>query len=116
VNLSHHEAAMEQSLEAATRKQDEAELCVVRRKQKPAPVKAAPNPFAFLGRLTISGVFGDKNASMVMLNGEGSVFVARGGKLYDANEEEVPGVRSQIRDNSLALIANGRLYSIELPK
>jgi len=116
VDLSHHEAANEQSLESATRKQEDAELRFKRMKSRPAPVKAAPNPFAFLGRLTVSGVFGDKNNSMVMLNGEGSVFVARGGKLYDADEEEVPGVRSQIRDNSLALTANGRLYSIELPK
>lgn len=116
VNLSHHEAAMEQSLESATRKQGDAELRVKRAKKKPAAVKAAPNPFAFLGRLTVSGVFGDRNNSMVMLNGDGSVFVARGGKLYDGNEEEVPGVRSEIRDNSLALTANGRRYSIELPK
>jgi len=116
VNLSHHEAAMEQDLEAATRKLGEAELRVKKLRKKPAPAKAAPNPFAFLGRLTISGVFGDKNNSMVMLDGDGSVFVARGGKLYDSNEEEVPGVRSEIRDNSLALTANGRLYSIELPK
>lgn len=117
VNLSHHETAMEQSLEAATRKQDETELRLKSAKRKKTvAVKAAPNPFAFLGRLTISGVFGDRNNSMVMLNGDGSVFVARGGKLYDVNEEEVPGVRSQIRDNSLALTANGKLYSIELPK
>jgi len=37
-------------------------------------------------------------------------------KLYDGDEEEVAGVRSEIRDNSLALTANGRLYLIDLPK
>lgn len=116
VSLSHRAAADEQLLEASTRKQDEAELRFKRTRRKAPVAKAAPNPFAFLGRLTVSGVFGDRNNSMVMLGGDGAVFVARGGKLYDANEEEVPGVRSEIRDNSLALTANGRLYSIELPK
>jgi type IV pilus assembly protein PilM len=117
VNLTHHETAMEQSLEAANRKRDEVKLRFEKKKVlKSAAVKPPPNPFAFLARLTVNGVFGDKSNAMVMLNGDGAVFTVRGGKLFDANEEEVRGVRAEIRDNSLALTANGRLYSIELPK
>jgi type IV pilus assembly protein PilM len=117
VKISDHETAMEQSLEEANRQEAEAKAQFEKKiRKKAAAVKPPPNPFAFLSRLTVSGVFGDKRNSMVMLNGDGSVFVARGGRLYDSNEEEVPGVRSEIRDNSLALTANGRLYSIELPK
>ena len=115
VDVARHDTSMEQMLETAARREAELEKRY-EKKAKAAPVKRVVDPFAFLSRLTVSGVFGDRVNSMVMLNGEGSVFVARGGKLFDANEEEVPGVRSEIRDNSLVLTANGRLYKIELPK
>ncbi|MCM2303848.1 MAG: pilus assembly protein PilM [Elusimicrobia bacterium] len=116
VNTVNQETAMEQSLEAATRKQAEAELRFEAKKKPAAPVKRVENPFAYLARLTISGVFGDARNTHVMLNGDGTVFVARGGRLYNGDEEEVAGVRSEIRDNSLALTANGRVYLIDLPK
>lgn len=116
VNVSQHETAMEQGLEAAAKKEREAELKFAKKKQKPAAVKRVDNPYAFLARLTINGVFGDGRTSLVMLNGDGGVFVARGGRLYDGNEEAVRGVTTQIRNNALALDAGGRTYTIELPK
>jgi type IV pilus assembly protein PilM len=116
VKVSDGDTAMERRLEDAARREAEVRLRFAKKeKPKPAP-KREVNPFAFLSRLTISGVFGDGRSSMVMLNGDGTVFTARNGRLYDGDEEEVRGVRSEIRDNSLALTANGRLYSIELPK
>lgn len=117
VKVTDRDHAIEQRLEDAARREAEVRLRFAKKKElaKPAP-KREVNPFAFLSRLTISGVFGDKRNSLVMLNGDGTVFVARNGRLYDGDEEEVRGVRSEIRDNSLALTANGRLYSIELPK
>ncbi len=115
VKVSQKEAAMEHSLESAARTEKALELKFTRKKQ-PVVVKREADPFAFLAHLTISGVFGDSRNSLVMLNGNGSVYVARGGKLFDANEEEVQGVRTEIRDNSLALAAGGRRYSIEIPK
>lgn len=116
VKVADGDTAMEQALESAARREAELELRFAKKKEKPAAPKREINPFAFLSRLTVSGVFGDKQNSLVMLNGDGTVYVARNGRLYDGNEEEVRGVRAEIRDNSLALTANGRLYPIELPK
>lgn len=116
VKVADGDTEMEQRLEAAARAEAELELRFAKKREKPAAPKREVNPFVFLSRLTVSGVFGDGRNSLVMLNGDGTVYVARNGRLYDGNEEEVRGVRSEIRDNSLALTANGRLYSIELPK
>lgn len=116
VKVINGDHAMEERLEAAARREAELEAKFAAKKAPAAPVKREVNPFAFLSRLTVSGVFSDRGSSHVMLNGDGAVFVARDGKLFDGNEEVVGGVRSEIRDNALALTANGRLYRIELPK
>jgi len=115
VRVSHREAALEKSLETAARLEREMKLKHAKTKAAPV-VKRVENPFAYLANLSSSGVFSDKGNTVVMLQGQGRSYVARGGKLFDANEEIVSGVRSEIRDNSLALIANGRHYLIELPK
>ena len=52
----------------------------------------------------------------VMLNGGGAVYVARGGKLYDGNEESVAGVTSEVKDNEVILTAGGGRYRIVMPK
>ena len=59
---------------------------------------------------------GGSSELLVMLSGDGSVFVARGGRLYDANDEEVRGVESEVRGAALILSAGSRRYAIELPK
>lgn len=114
VRVAHKESAMEQGLAEAAKK--EFALHGKFAKKKDVAVKPAADPFAYLARLSISGVFGDSRNSLVMLSGGGSGYVARGGKLFDANEEEVRGVSSEIRDNALALTAGGRRYSIPIPK
>lgn len=116
VRVSHKEAAEEHGLAEAAKKTQNLQGMFKKKKKQAVVAKREENPFAFLARLTISGVFGDSRNALVMLNGNGSVYVARGGKLYDANEEEVRGVTSAIRDASLALTAGGRLYLIDLPK
>ena len=115
VRMSHKEIAAEQRLEAATKAEQKLRRKFAKKKTE-VVVKRAPEPFAYLGRLLVSGVFGEKGSFSVMLNGDGKVYSARGGKLFDGNEEEVRGVACEIRDNSLALTAGGRRYSIELPK
>ncbi len=115
VRVSHREAATEAGLEAAAKAEKDAERKFTKKKAV-VIVRRVENPYAFLAKLTTSGVFGDNRNAMVMLNGDGRVFVARAGKLFDADESEVPGVTSEIRDNSLALTAGGRRYSIDLPK
>lgn len=114
VRVSRREAATEQRLEATAKKERALQGKFL--KKKAAAIKVPVDPFAFLARLTVSGVFGDSQNSLVMLNGGGASFVARGGKLFQENEKEVPGVTSEIRDNSLSLSAGGRRYSIALPK
>lgn len=109
------DAAAERGLAEAARRDAELRRRFMKPKAPP-PARRAADPFSFLARLAISGVFGDGRGSMAMLDGEGGPFTARGGKLYDANEEEVRGVRAELRADSLALTAGGRLYSIELPK
>lgn len=116
VQVATHEAEMEHALESAAQKERELELAFAKKKKPAAAVKRVENPYAFLAHLTITGVFGAGSASLVMLNGDGTVFVARGGRLYDANEEIVRGVASEIRNNALALDAGGRSYTIEIPK
>lgn len=116
VNVSHREQEMELELEVAAAKEKAAQLQFTKKKPPVAQAKRVADPYAFLGRLEISGVFGNGGSSLVMLNGDGGVFTARGGRLYDSNEEIVRGVSSEIRNNSLALDAGGRRYSIEIPK
>lgn len=115
VNVTKHEAAVEKELEAAAAKERAAEHRFTKKKAV-IVVKRVENPYAYLSGLSISGVFGDGRSSLVMLNGGAGVFVARGGRLYDANEEIVRGVTSEIRNNALALDAGGRTYTIQLPK
>lgn len=115
VKVSRREQAMEAALEQAARREAELKL-KLEKKKAPVVVKREVDPYAHLARLTISGVFGGQGGAMVMLNGSGGPFVARGGRLYDSNEEVVRGVASQIRDNALALTAGGKTYRIALPK
>lgn len=115
VDVSKHETAMEQGLEAAAKKERELQRKFTKKKA-PVVVKRVENPYSYLAGLTISGVFGDARNSLVMLNGGSRVFVARGGRLYDGNEEVVVGVTTEIRNNSLSLAAGGRTYVIQLPK
>ena len=89
---------------------------VVKAKPKPAPPRAE-SPFSFLGRLTISGVFGDSQNSVVMLSGGGRTFVAKGGHLFDENEKEVAGVSAELHDSALVLAtAKHEKFVIVLPK
>jgi type IV pilus assembly protein PilM len=112
VRVARKEAAEEQKLEAAAKAAKASHAKLQKKHVDKTVVKRAENPFGFLSRMTASGVFGD----VVMLNGGGTSYVARGGRLYDANEKEVPGVTAEIRDNSLSLTAGGGHYSIALPK
>lgn len=114
--VSKHELAAEQSLEAAAKTELELERKLAGKKAKASAPKRVENPYAYLAGLSISGVFGDARNSLVMLNGASGVFVARGGRLYDGNEQIVAGVTSEIRNNSLSLSAGGRTYVIQMPK
>jgi len=116
VNVTRHESAQEQALEAAAAREAALERKFTKKKQAAAAPKPVVDPYAYLGRLTVSGVMGDAGNLLVMLGGSGGVYVARGGRLYDANEEEVRGVTTEIRDNALRLFAGGKRYTIELPK
>jgi type IV pilus assembly protein PilM len=120
VRVSRREAAEEQRLAAAAKAEKAIQDKIMKKKTAPPPppppVKRVEDPFAFLSRMSVTGVLGDHNNVVVMLDGGGRSFVARGGKLFDSNEEEVRGVSSEIRDNALALKAGGRSYAIAFPK
>ena len=115
VKLSRKEAAAEQTLEAAKKK--EAALARKFTKKRAAAAKPPPSsPYAYLARLKVSGVLGDGRGSMVILDGGNVSYTARAGKLFNADDEEIRGVTSEIRDNSLALTAGGKRYSIDIPR
>lgn len=115
VRVAHREAALEAKIEEAARK-DAAMHKKIDKKKGPAAGKKAPEPFAFLGRLAVSGVFGSGRSAMVMLDGGGAAYTARGGKLYDSSDAEVRGVNSQISGNALSLEAGGKRYSLAIPR
>ena len=86
---------------------------------KPAvKAKLAPAPFAYLGRLKITGVFGDGRNSVVMLSAGGdSRYTARDGQLLDSNEKRLGGVASRISGETLILTTEMKeQFSIKLPK
>lgn len=117
VRVSREEAAIEVKLEAAAAAERALEIKFTKKKKEVvAPVKRVENPFAFLAKLSISGVFGDRGSALVMLHDGGASFIARGGKLFDVNEAVIPGVASELNDHALVLTAGGRRYSIDLPK
>jgi type IV pilus assembly protein PilM len=111
--VAREEAATAQKLAAAAKAERDLERKFAKKKLVAVVGKRPADPFAFLARLSVSGVLGQGSSSLVMLAGG---YIARGGKLYDGNEAEVRGVTAMTRGNSLALTAGGRLYSIELPK
>jgi type IV pilus assembly protein PilM len=88
---------------------------------KPAPVvhKAPPkpvSPFAYLGRLTVSGVVGGESGRAYMLAGPDRSFMSRGGLLYDQDDALVPGVFVQAVDGRLVLTTSHRdRFEIPLP-
>lgn len=84
----------------------------------PAPKPKAPDsPFAYLKRLKVSGTFGNRESSMVLLVGGGGVYVAKAGRLYLDDGKEVAGVTSAIVGNKLVLkTARNDRFTIELPK
>jgi type IV pilus assembly protein PilM len=114
VRVSRREAAHEQRLEASAR--EAKALWLKFKKTKAVAPKRTSNPYVFLSQLTISGVFSDNRNALVMLNGDGAVFVVRNGKLYDSNEDEVKGVTSSVSGHALTLSGGGHNYSIQLPK
>lgn len=89
---------------------------------KPAPVvvKAPPkppSPFAYLARLSVSGVVGGETGKAYMLAGPDRALISRGGLLYDQDDALVPGVFVQAVDGKLVLTTSNReRYEIPLPE
>jgi type IV pilus assembly protein PilM len=70
-------------------------------------------PFAYLGRMRVSGAYGD----VVMLAQGGKEYVAKGGRLFNESGDEVSGVTSRIGAETLTLTTNtGEKYVINVPK
>jgi type IV pilus assembly protein PilM len=111
--VSRKEAAIERKLQAAAAA-EQASRAKAAAKKKPAPVavKKPVDPYAYLGRLTVSGVFGSGSGATVMLGN----FTARDGRLYDGQDKAVSGVSAEIGDKSVRLEAGGKRYVIALPK
>jgi type IV pilus assembly protein PilM len=84
-----------------------------------APAKAPPkpvSPFAYLGRLSVSGVVGGESGRAYMLTGPDRSFMSRGGLLYDQDDALVPGVFVQAVDGKLVLTTSHRdRFEIALP-
>lgn len=86
-------------------------------KSPPAPVKRAPkppSPFAYLARLSVSGVVGGETGRAYMLTGGDRSFISRGGLLYDQDDALVTGVFVQAVDGKLLLTTSSR-EKFELP-
>jgi cell division ATPase FtsA len=116
VEVSRKEAAMEKKLQAAVLAEKASHLKVAKKKPAPAPVKRVQDPYAFLSRLSVSGIFGGGGGATVMFGGGGSAYVAREGRLFDGEEKAVSGVASEIIDRSVVLTAGGKRYALALPK
>ena len=112
VEVSRREAAEETRLEAAAKAVAAARRKVAKQKPAAAAPKKPADPYAYLGRLSVSGVFGAGPGATVMLGS----YTARDGKLFDGEEKAVSGVTSEIGDKSVSLSAGGKRYVIALPK
>jgi type IV pilus assembly protein PilM len=118
LRLFRAESAVEGDLQKIERSQEQLEGKFHKKvvKAPPAAPQAKADPFAWLGRMSVSGVFGDGQSTTVILNHGAAMYNARGGRLFDANEEAVSGVASKIYDEKVVLTAGGKSYSIALPK
>lgn len=80
----------------------------------------APSPgagFGYLSSLKASGALGQDRDAVVMLSGGRGGFVARAGRLFDADEKAVAGVTAEVRGGLLVLSAAGQERArIPLPR
>jgi type IV pilus assembly protein PilM len=109
------EAEAHARLEAA---RAQAALAAAPRKAAAAKPRQPPSPFAYLARLTVTGVVGDEAGATVMLTDPaGAAYAARGGRLFDAEDSEVAGVTTALVGTSLILrTVRNESFAVPLPK
>jgi type IV pilus assembly protein PilM len=106
--VAEREAAAELKLRAGKPEAPNKASASKAERPKPKPV----SPFAFLGKLRVSGAFGD----VVMLNGGGGEYVAKDGRLFDDGGKALPNITTRQTSGTIVLSAPGEQHTVQLPK
>ncbi len=83
-----------------------------------APRKAAPAPdtFAYLKELKVSGVFADPSGSSAILVGPGGSYIVKNGKMFYESGRSVKGVFTSITKQNVIVSAGGNRFELQIPK
>ena len=67
--------------------------------------------------LRVTGYFSDKKERYAILSGAGEFYIIKQGRLYDENENEVPGIAAIIKEDKIILITDkDTMYELPVPE